>query len=129
VRKGISHNYADLPPFVSTEVTRVCISTGNCEVLFAAVCKSPGHAWNDSDITELLSFRYKSLLAGDLNAKHPFWNSIVSNPSGVKLLNLPHINKFEVSAPQCPTHYSPAGNADVLDSVMQKNVWLSELIV
>jgi hypothetical protein len=50
--------------------------------------KSPGHAWNDADIIELLSVRQKSLLAGDLNAKHPLWNSVVSNPSGLKLLNL-----------------------------------------
>jgi hypothetical protein len=32
-------------------------------VLIAAVCKSPGNAWNDADITELLNFRHKSLLA------------------------------------------------------------------
>jgi hypothetical protein len=68
-------------------------------------------------------------LAGDLNAKHLFWNGIVSNPSGVKLLNLLHKNEFEISAPQCPTHYSPTGNCDVLDIVVHKNVRLSEVIV
>jgi hypothetical protein len=87
-----------------------------------------GHAWNDADITKLLRFRYKSLLAGDLNAKHPFWNSVVSNLSGVKLLNLLHINEFEISAPQCPTHYSPAGNGDTLDVVLHKNIRLSEVV-
>jgi hypothetical protein len=75
-------------------------------VLLAAVYKSPGHAWNDTDITELLSSWHKALLAGDLNAKHPFWNSVVSNPSGMNLLNVLHTNEFEISAPQCPTHYS-----------------------
>jgi hypothetical protein len=45
---------------------------GNSEVLLAAVYKSPGHAWNDADIIELLSFRHNLLLTGDLNAKHPF---------------------------------------------------------
>jgi hypothetical protein len=47
----------------------------------------------------------------------------------VKLLNLLHINEFEISAPQCPTHYFPAGNGDVLDIVVYKNVQLSEVIV
>jgi hypothetical protein len=61
--------------------------------------------------------------------KHPFWNSIVSNSSSVKLLNLLHINEFEISAPLCPTHYCPAENGDVLDIVVRKNVWLSEVIV
>jgi hypothetical protein len=72
VRKGIPHNHVHLPLLVSIEATGVCTLIGNSEVLLAAVDKSPGHAWNDSDITELLSFRHKSLLAGYLNAKYLF---------------------------------------------------------
>jgi hypothetical protein len=68
-------------------------------------------------------------LAGDLNAKHPFWNSRVSNPSGKNLLNLFDLEDFEISAPQCPTHYSPAGNVDVLDIVVHRNIRLSNVIV
>jgi hypothetical protein len=129
MRKGIPHNHIDLPSLVSIEATGVCIPNGNSGVLLAAVSKSTGHAWNDTGISELLSFRHKSLLARDLNAKYPFLNSVVSNPSGVKLLNLLHIHEFEISAPQCPTHYSPTGNGDVLDIVVHKNVQLSEVTV
>jgi hypothetical protein len=68
-------------------------------------------------------------LAGDLNAKHPFWNSRVSNPSGEKLLELFDMNKFEITAPQCPTHYSHAGNGDVLDIVVHKNIRVSNVFV
>jgi hypothetical protein len=57
-------------------------------------------------------------LAGFLNSKHPFWNSAYSNPSGEKLLQLFDLNQFEILAPQCPTHYSLAGNGDVLDIVV-----------
>jgi hypothetical protein len=64
-RKGIPHNHVDLPPLVSVEATGVCKPIGNSEVLLAAV-------WSDADITELLNFRHKSILAGDLNAKNPF---------------------------------------------------------
>jgi exonuclease III len=110
VRKGIPHNHVNLPPLISIEATGVCISIGNNKILLAALYKSPGRAWSDADITELLSFRKKCILAGDVNAKHPFWNSRVSNPSGEKLLNLFDLDDFEISAPQCPTHYSPAGN-------------------
>jgi hypothetical protein len=66
VRKGIPHNKADLPPLVSIEAAAVCILIDNSEVLLATVYKSPGHTWNDADITELLRFRHKSLLAGML---------------------------------------------------------------
>jgi hypothetical protein len=121
VRKGITHNHVDLPPLISVEVTGVCIPIGNSEVMLAAVYKSPGQAWNDTTITELLSFRRKSILAGDLNDKNPFWNSAVSNPSGEKLLSLFDVHKFEISAPQCPTHYSPEGNGDVLDIVVHQS--------
>jgi hypothetical protein len=108
VRKDIPHTHINLPPLVSIEAAGVCILIGNSEMSLAAVYKAPGHAWNDADI-ELLSFKHKLLLAGDLNAKHPFWNIIVSNPLGAKLLNLLHINylKFQhynvpaVSASKC----------------------------
>jgi exonuclease III len=99
VRKGIPHSHVDLPPLISIEATGVCIPIGNNEILFAAVYRSPGHAWIDADITELLSFRKKCILTGDLNAKHPFWNSRVSNPSGEKLMNLLDLEDFEISAP------------------------------
>jgi hypothetical protein len=119
----------DLPPLTSIEATAVCIPIGNSEILLAAVYRSPVHAWFDADITELLSFRKKCILAGDLNAKQPFWNSRLSNPSGEKLLKSFDLDDFEISAPQCPTHYSPAGNGDVLDIVVHRNIRLSNVIV
>jgi hypothetical protein len=91
--------------------------------------KYPGRAWIDADITELLSFRRKSILSGDMNAKHPFWNSSVSNPSGEKLLNLFDVHEFEMSASRCRIHYFPARNGDVLDIVIHQNIRLSGVIV
>jgi hypothetical protein len=67
--EGIPHNHVDLPPLASREATEYCIPIGNSEVLLEqSMYKSPGHAWNDADIIELLSFRHKSLMEGDLNA-------------------------------------------------------------
>jgi hypothetical protein len=39
------------------------------------------------------------------------------------------VNDFEISAPQCSTQYSPAGNGDVLNIVVHQNVRQSEVIV
>jgi hypothetical protein len=64
-----------------------------------------------------------------LAAKHPSWNRTVSNLSGQKLLQLFDASDFEISAPQCPTHYSLVGNGDVLDIVVHKNIRLSNVIV
>jgi hypothetical protein len=68
-------------------------------------------------------------LAGDLNAKHPFRDSAVSNPSGEKLMALFDLSESEISIPQCPKHYSPVGNGDVLDIVVHKNIRLSDVTV
>jgi hypothetical protein len=78
----IPHNHVDLPPLVSVEATGVSTPNGNSKILLAAVYKSPGPAWIDEDIIELLNFTDKSILAGDLKATYPFWNSSVSNSSG-----------------------------------------------
>jgi hypothetical protein len=66
-------------------------------------------------------------LAGDLNAKHPAWNSQISNKSGTRLLNLQDNSDFQISAPRYPTHYTPSGNGDVLDIVLHKHVRISEV--
>jgi hypothetical protein len=87
--------------------------------LLAAVYKSPGRDWIDADITELLSFKRKSTLGGDLKTKNSFWNTAITNPSGEKQLSLFDVHEFKLSAPQCPTHYFSAGNGDVLDTVVQ----------
>jgi hypothetical protein len=76
IRKGILQNHVDLPPLISIEAPGICIPIDNSDVLLVAVCESRGNYWNDADIAKLLNFRYKSLLAGDLNAKYPFWNNV-----------------------------------------------------
>jgi hypothetical protein len=96
VRRVIPRNYVDLSHLVSVEATWVYIPIGNSEVLLTSVYKSPGRAWSNADITELLTFRRRYILAGDLNAKHPFWNSAVSNPSGEKLMALFDLSEYEI---------------------------------
>jgi hypothetical protein len=85
--------------------------------------------WSGTDITELLGFRHKSILEGDLKEKHPVWKSEVSDPSGLKFLELFVSSNFEISTPQCSIHYTYDGRNDVLDIVVHQNVRLSEVIV
>jgi hypothetical protein len=127
VKKGIPYTYVDLPPLLSLEATGVSIPIEHTEMLLASVYKSPRRARRDVDITELLNLRTKSILAGDLNAKHPVWNSKVSNPSGLKLLDLFVNCNFKILAPQHPTHFVPNGRGDALDIVVNKDVQLSEV--
>jgi hypothetical protein len=91
-------------------------------MFLAAVDKSPKRLWSDTDITELLGFRNKSVLSGAMNAKHPVLNNKVPNPSGLKLIGLFVSFNFEITSPQCSTHYTPDGSGDVLDIVVHQNV-------
>jgi hypothetical protein len=52
-------------------------------MLLAAVYKSLQRLWSDTYIAELLGFRNKSMLAGNLNAEHPVWNSFLYGVTGV----------------------------------------------
>jgi hypothetical protein len=78
VRQGVPHNHADLPPLMSIQPTGVCIPNGDSDILLAAVYISAGRGWIDENITELLNFRNKCILAGDLNAKRLVRNSRAS---------------------------------------------------
>jgi hypothetical protein len=95
-------------------------------MLLASVYKPPLRGWRNADITELLKLRTNSILAGDLNATHPAWNSKDSSPSGLKLLNLFVNCNLEISAPQHATHFVPNGRGDVLDIAGHEDVRLSE---
>jgi hypothetical protein len=74
-KKNHPHNHTDLPPLISVEATRVCIPVGKRKILLAAVYKSQGCTWSDTDIALLLNSDINTFLAGDLNAKHTSWNS------------------------------------------------------
>jgi hypothetical protein len=71
----------------------------------------------------------KTVLAVDLNTKHPAWNSQILNRLGMRLLNLQNNSDFQTSAPRYPTHCTPSGNGDVLDIVLHRNVRIFEVNV
>jgi hypothetical protein len=95
------------------EATRVCITTGNSEMVLAALCKSPQRLWSDTDTTEILRFTNRSTLAGDLQAKHPVWNSNISNPSVFQVFETFVICNSEISTAQSSTHYALRGRGNV----------------
>jgi hypothetical protein len=40
-----------------------------------------------------------------------------------------NLSEFEISVPQCSTHYYPAGNGDVLDIVVHQNIRVSDVTI
>ncbi|GJQ85884.1 hypothetical protein Trydic_g15340 [Trypoxylus dichotomus] len=62
------------------------------------------------------------ILAGDLNAKHPSWNSRRTNASGTSLRRFADDLHLLVDATAEPTIYPHNGQPDVLDIVVMKDV-------
>jgi hypothetical protein len=87
--------------------------------VFINLCKEYGMTWASQSSYVL---ERKTILGGDLNAKHPVSNSNVSDPTGLKLLELPDSSNLEISTPQRLTHYTPDGRGIVLDTVVHENV-------
>jgi hypothetical protein len=82
----------------------------NSNVLLVPVCKSRGRALSDAAIIELLFISFSSLVAADLNVKHPIYTRALANPSGKKLVNcLPLMT--EISVQRCTTHHSSEGKS------------------
>ncbi|KAJ8724200.1 hypothetical protein PYW07_008180 [Mythimna separata] len=65
-----------------------------------------------------------SLLAGDLNCKHPAWNSHAANPGGNRLFADAQAHGYYVTGPETPTHYPDARAyvPDVLDVIVHKGL-------
>lgn len=86
--KSIPHTYVNQLPFSSVEAKGVCILTGNSGMVFIGIFKSLQKVCSDTDITELLGTKNKTILADDLNSEHPVWNINVSNTSCLQLLGV-----------------------------------------
>jgi hypothetical protein len=97
---------------------------GHTGMLLAYVYRYP-RVWRDEDIIELLNFRTKSILAGDLNEKHPAWNSQASLLPQFEILGI--IYEFELRN-FGSTVSDPFQSRWRLDIVVNQNVRLLEVI-
>jgi hypothetical protein len=113
-----SHTYVYLAPVLSVEASGVCMLIENTEILFAVLYKSSQRIWSDTDITEFLRFRSKSILAGDMMQSTLFGIVKFQTPD-LKFVQLFVSSNFEIPTPQCSMHYTPDGKGDVLDIIYQ----------
>jgi len=103
--------------------TSVHIHLGNEELRLVAVYKNPNTSLQTTDLDALLDTSHKTIIAGDLNAKHLSWNSRINNSSGNKLSRyLDDKLNITVASPTTPTHYpnNPNHLPDILDIAIMK---------
>ncbi|KAL5241637.1 hypothetical protein ACI65C_009047 [Semiaphis heraclei] len=101
--------------------TSITIQLGNDNVRISSLYKSPKMPLQFTDLEAITNQKLKFIAAGDLNAKHPTWNSRTTNTSGNLLQNhMKSSNSYTICAPVSPTHhsYNPKHAPEVLDIVI-----------
>lgn len=124
VRNTVRHEELVLPELYRLEATGVCLHTAKGPLRVIAVYSPPQALIIELDIEALLDTDQPTIIAGDLNAKHPDWNSPTANPAGRKLRAHSMREGFRISGPteptRIPTH--PRHKPSVLDITISKNL-------
>lgn len=124
IKRNIYHYELYLPGLISIESVAINLTTSNGQLLtIAAVYKSPNRRLHDSDLDYIFTQNNSTLVIGDLNCKHVFWNCRVSNPNGSRLFNYVTNNDVFVSSPSEPTFFPRQlrSEPDILDIVLFKH--------
>ncbi|XP_045466746.1 uncharacterized protein LOC123675431 [Harmonia axyridis] len=123
IKKSIAHSEIDLPDLQHLEANAITMYTNSGDIRLIAAYNRPGRKLLNDDLRRVFDPRTPTLMAGDLNAKHPAWHSRITNASGRTLNDFADNNqKIVIDAPNEPTHYGPIGRPDVLDIAMFKNI-------
>jgi hypothetical protein len=121
VKKNLKH---DVLPSANSQIENTAINlylTDSVIRIVSAYCP-PGKILTSPDLDAIFSDETPTLVLGDLNAKHQFWNCNSTNNSGRALLNYTRLNAVLTHVPTSPTHYGQVGRPDILDIGLSKNL-------
>ena len=128
-RKALYCTPMDPPPLSLLEVSICRLGmTGHRPITLISAYIPPSNSVDpvllQNDLSALLGLSDSVILAGDLNAKHPAWNSNTTTTRGRIVFNLCATLNFDVVAPMSPTHFphDPNHLPDILDVALLKNV-------
>lgn len=126
IKKNIRHDPIIVPNMISFELVGVQIYTLD-DNIFKVYCTylQPSKQIMASDLNKIFDNEQNpTILAGDLNSKHPAWYSRVSNPNGRKLFDIMNRKQWVVYAPDSPTYFPSQRDRfpDVLDILLCQNI-------
>ncbi|XP_072934983.1 uncharacterized protein [Epargyreus clarus] len=124
VRRDVVHDELPLPSFTQTRSIGVSVCMAGRDLRLFAAYRPPGPLFDPRDIANILDDGIATLVAGDLNAKHPAWGSRTVNPAERKLHHDSEAMGYEVLGPEAPTHIPSAEShrPEVLDIVLHRNL-------
>lgn len=120
VHRRLVHRQITLNTSISS--TTIEIASGNNTIHISAIYKAPNKQLKISDLNILTQSCDWFIVAGDFNAKHPYWNSRCVNAAGSVLYNHASHTDYSIIAPDTPTHFpnNPHHRPDVLDIALAK---------
>lgn len=118
------------PNLTTIEATIVTFTTAAGPMQCIAAYSRPNTPFSEPDLDKLLlTSNLPTILAGDLNAKHPLWNSVSTNSRGLALLKYvtSSSSNLTVTGPIEPTyyHFMVKTPPDVLDIAILRNILTS----
>ncbi|KAJ4436995.1 hypothetical protein ANN_17127 [Periplaneta americana] len=122
IRADLCHN--ELPPILEDEVqiSRVQIKIDNTDYQIGSFYSAPDQRVTPTLIWGIVhEMKFRFILGGDFNSKHPRWGSNVTNPRGIMLYDQIFKLNLEIAYPFEPTHYPDSGQMpDLLDFFIGK---------
>jgi len=124
VSRGIVNNSVPVPGLTHLEATAAQVTLAGRPVKILGGSLSPSHSLIRADLTACFGGGLPVLVAGDLNAKHVDWNSLLTTRRWKLLRDYTDENSCLIFGPDNPTTspYNPSANPDVLDIAMMKDI-------
>ncbi|KAJ2941788.1 hypothetical protein O0L34_g10595 [Tuta absoluta] len=126
VKMDLIHEELPLPNFLTTRSIGIRTRHAGQELRLYAAYRPPSNQtpFCPSDLNTTLLSGEPTLLAGDLNAKHPAWNSCTTNRAGTVLHADAEDRGYAVIGPEAPTNIptNPRIRPNVLDIVLHKDL-------
>lgn len=102
IRNKFDHTETDIPELENMEANAVILNTASLgPILLVSAYNSPSRTIIQEDLNLILDSQLPTIIAGDLNAKHPSWHSRTTNRRGRILYQYSEDN-LTIAAPEEP---------------------------
>lgn len=123
IKNHIQHTELLQNNFANMETTGIQIHTNHGPINIITAYLSPNKNLEKTEIETIFDSNTPTLLMGDLNAKHPLWNSTCTNTKGTQLHKITQDLDLITIGPDEHTHiHANNGSTDTLDIAIMKNI-------
>lgn len=123
IKNHLKHDQLPELNLDNIETTSLQLRTNTGPINIHAAYSPPTSPIRREDLSKIFDSQLPTLLIGNLNAKHPYWNSNIVNTKGTTLTRIADLENLIVSGPTEPTHtHAATGTQDVLDIVVLKHL-------